>query len=45
VKRIQYEKTSIGGKVMRVRSVRIPEEIDEAIDYVARSGKIEKTSA
>ena len=30
---------------MKVRSVRIPEEIDKAIDYVARSEKIEKTSA
>jgi len=30
---------------MRVRSVRIPEDIDKAIDYVARSEKLEKTSS
>ena len=30
---------------MKVRSVRIPEEIDKAIDYVARSEKLEKTSS
>ena len=30
---------------MKVRSVRIPEEIDRAIDYVARSEKLEKTSS
>jgi len=30
---------------MKVRSVRIPEDIDKAIDYVARSEKLEKTSS
>jgi predicted HTH domain antitoxin len=30
---------------MKVRSLRIPEEIDQAIDYVARSEKLEKTSS
>ena len=30
---------------MKVRSVRIPEEIDKAFDYVARSEKLEKTSS
>ncbi|MGC8979644.1 hypothetical protein [Caldisericum sp.] len=30
---------------MKVRSVRIPEDIDKAIDYVARTEKIEKTSS
>ncbi len=30
---------------MKVKSVRIPEEIDQAIDYVARSEKLEKTSS
>jgi predicted HTH domain antitoxin len=30
---------------MRVKSVRIPDEIDRAIEYVARSEKIEKTSS
>ncbi len=30
---------------MRVKSIRIPDEIDRAIDYVARSEKIEKTSS
>ncbi len=29
---------------MKVRSLRIPEDIDQAIDYVARSEKLEKTS-
>jgi len=30
---------------MRVKSIRIPDEIDRAIEYVARSEKIEKTSS
>ncbi len=30
---------------MKVRSIRIPEDIDRAIDYVGRSEKIEKTSS
>jgi predicted HTH domain antitoxin len=30
---------------MKVRSVRIPEDIDKAIDYVGRSEKLEKTSS
>jgi hypothetical protein len=30
---------------MKVKSIRIPEEIDRAVDYVARSEKIEKTSS
>jgi predicted HTH domain antitoxin len=30
---------------MKVKSIRIPEEIDQAVDYVARSEKIEKTSS
>ena len=30
---------------MKVKSVRIPEEIDKAIEYVARSEKLEKTSS
>jgi predicted HTH domain antitoxin len=30
---------------MKVRSVRIPEEIDKAIEYVARSEKLEKTGS
>ena len=30
---------------MKVKSLRIPEEIDQAIDYVARSEKLEKTSS
>ncbi|MBS3919101.1 MAG: UPF0175 family protein [Deltaproteobacteria bacterium] len=30
---------------MKVKSIRIPEEIDQAIDYVARSEKLEKTSS
>ena len=30
---------------MRVKSVRIPDEIDRAMEYVARSEKIEKTSS
>ena len=30
---------------MKVKSIRIPEEIDKAIDYVARSEKLEKTSS
>ena len=30
---------------MKVKSIRIPEEIDKAIDYVARSKKLEKTSS
>jgi predicted HTH domain antitoxin len=30
---------------MKVKSVRIPDEIDKAIDYVARSEKLEKTSS
>ncbi len=30
---------------MKVKSLRIPEEIDRAIDYVARSEKLEKTSS
>ena len=29
---------------MKVTSLRIPEDIDQAIDYVARSEKLEKTS-
>ena len=29
---------------MKVKSLRIPEDIDQAIDYVARSEKLEKTS-
>ena len=30
---------------MRVKSIRIPEEIDRAIEYVARSEKLEKNSS
>jgi predicted HTH domain antitoxin len=30
---------------MKVKSLRIPEDIDQAIDYVARSEKLEKTSS
>ena len=30
---------------MKVKSLRIPEDIDEAIDYVARSEKLEKTGS
>ena len=30
---------------MKVKSIWIPEEIDRAVDYVARSEKIEKTSS
>jgi phosphoribosyl-ATP pyrophosphohydrolase len=30
---------------MKVKSIRIPEEIDRAIDYVARSEKLEKNSS
>ena len=30
---------------MKVKSLRIPEEIDQAIDYVARSEKLGKTSS
>ncbi len=30
---------------MKVKSVRIPDEIDKALDFVARSEKIEKTSS
>ncbi|MBI5968391.1 MAG: UPF0175 family protein [Deltaproteobacteria bacterium] len=30
---------------MKVQSIRIPDEIDRAIEYVARSEKIEKTSS
>jgi hypothetical protein len=30
---------------MKVKSIRVPEEIDRAIDYVARSEKLEKTSS
>ena len=30
---------------MKVKSIRIPEEIDRAIEYVARSEKLEKTSS
>jgi len=30
---------------MKVKSLRITEEIDQAIDYVARSEKLEKTSS
>jgi predicted HTH domain antitoxin len=30
---------------MKVKSLRIPEEIDQAIDYVARSDKLEKTGS
>jgi predicted HTH domain antitoxin len=30
---------------MKVKSIRIPEEIDKAIEYVARSEKLEKTSS
>jgi predicted HTH domain antitoxin len=29
---------------MKVKSLRIPEDIDQAIEYVARSEKLEKTS-
>ena len=29
---------------MKVKSLRIPDDIDQAIDYVARSEKLEKTS-
>jgi predicted HTH domain antitoxin len=30
---------------MKVKSIRIPEEMERAVDYVARSEKIEKTSS
>jgi len=30
---------------MKVKSIRIPEDIDRAIDYVARSEKLEKNSS
>jgi predicted HTH domain antitoxin len=30
---------------MKVKTLRIPEDIDQAIDYVARSEKLEKTSS
>ena len=30
---------------MKVKSIRIPEDIDQAIDYVARSEKLEKTGS
>ena len=30
---------------MKVKSIRIPEEIDKAIEYVAQSEKLEKTSS
>ena len=30
---------------MKVRSIRIPDEIDKAIEYVARSERLEKTSS
>ncbi len=30
---------------MKVKSIRIPEEIDRAVDYVARSEKIEKITS
>jgi len=30
---------------MKVRSIRIPEDIDKAIDYVGRSEKLEKTTS
>ena len=30
---------------MNVKSIRIPEEIERAIDYVARSEKLEKNSS
>ncbi len=30
---------------MKVKTIRIPEEIDKAIDYVAKSEKLEKTSS
>jgi predicted HTH domain antitoxin len=30
---------------MKVKSVRIPEDIDKAVDYVARSEKLEKTQS
>jgi predicted HTH domain antitoxin len=30
---------------MKVKSLRIPEDIDQAIDYVARSEKLEKTGS
>jgi len=30
---------------MKVKSIRIPEDIDKAIDYVARSEKLEKTQS
>ena len=33
------------GKIMKVKSIRIPEEIEKAIDYVARSEKLDKTSS
>jgi predicted HTH domain antitoxin len=30
---------------MKVKSIRIPEDIDQAVEYVARSEKIEKTQS
>ena len=30
---------------MKVKSIRIPEEIDKAVNYVAKSEKLEKTSS
>jgi predicted HTH domain antitoxin len=30
---------------MKVRSIRIPEDIDKAVEYVARSEKLEKTQS
>ena len=30
---------------MKVKSIRIPEDIDKAVDYVARSEKLEKTQS
>jgi predicted HTH domain antitoxin len=42
---MQHGKTSAGGTIMKVKSVRIPEDIDKAVDYVARSEKLEKTQS
>jgi hypothetical protein len=30
---------------MKVKSIRIPEDIDQAVEYVARSEKLEKTQS
>ncbi|RPI99458.1 MAG: hypothetical protein EHM36_15960, partial [Deltaproteobacteria bacterium] len=42
---MQYRKTSVGGTIVKVKSVRIPEDIDKAVDYVARSERLEKTQS